>query len=243
MRITTLVLAAIYTVCAVTVWAGGRRDNESHEAGNPSGFTASVDTSEKAPGKYNFYIEARDRAGNAAAIGPENIYIDPESDLPAARIVNPGRNMRVSGNLNIVGICADDDGVGYVEMVVTRGAYGNGEAMLHTRAEGAEFWSYFLDTTDPEKWTDGVYTVTAWGVDSNGLSGISDAFPLRAHRKHQVSWNLDRKKPETKVTSHETGALVAGKIRLRGTVFDGNGVEFFGYSTDGGIRYLPASLK
>ena len=243
MRITTLVLVAIYTVCAVTVWAGGRRDNESHEADNPSGFTASVDTSEKAQGKYNFYIEARDRAGNAASVGPENIYIDPESDLPAARIVNPGRNMRVSGNLNIVGICADDDGVGYVEIVVTRGAYGNGETMLQTRAQGTEFWSYFLDTTDPEKWTDGTYTVAAWGVDSNGLSGISDAFPPRARRKHQVSWHLDRKKPETRVTSHETGALVAGKIRLRGTVFDGNGVEFFGYSTDGGVRYLPASLK
>ena len=61
-----------------------------------------------------------------------------------------------------MGVCADDDGVGYVELVITRGADGNGEVMIETRAEGSEFWSYFLDTPDQEKWTDGVYTVMGW---------------------------------------------------------------------------------
>ena len=224
------------------LWAAGSKENESRTAAEPSGFTDSVNISEKKPGKYNFYFEAKDKAGNASLAGPDNIWVDPESDLPRTTVINPMPDMRVQGNLNIVGIAVDDDGVDHVELTVTRGKDGKGEELVRVRAIGAEYWSYFLDTTNPEIWTDGVYTITAWAVDINGLSGISENFRLKAHKKHLVHWNLDRKKPETAVTSHEIGALVSGKIRLKGNVFDGNGIKSFSYSIDGGERFLPIKV-
>ena len=234
-------LALWISVSTAAVFAGGRKDNEAHDVDNPAGFTESIDIEGRKPGKYNFYLEARDKGGNTTLEGPGNLYIDPLSDLPIAGITNPQENMHVQGNLNIVGTCVDDDGVAYVDLLITRGGDGKGEALVQTRAEGDEFWSYFLDTSDTEKWPDGVYTITAWGTDTKGLSGISDNFPPKNHRQHQIHWNLDRKKPETAVTSHELGALVSGKIRVQGTVWDGNGVESLSYSTGGG--YVPASLN
>ncbi|MDR0443731.1 MAG: Ig-like domain repeat protein [Treponema sp.] len=239
----TLFFCVLLAVCAAGIWAAGRKDNISRSADDPSGFTDTMDTSEHKPGKYNFYLEATDKAGNIMRAGPDNIWIDPESDLPRAKIINPVPNMRIRGNLNIVGSAIDDDGVDYVELMITRGKDGKGEVMAHVRAEGAEYWSYFLDTTDVSIWTDGVYTITAWAVDINGLSGISERFKPKAHKKHQVYWHLDRYKPETKVLSHEIGALVAGKIRMRGNVADGNGIDSFAYSVDGGHRYIPIKTK
>ncbi|MCL2833584.1 MAG: Ig-like domain-containing protein [Treponema sp.] len=238
-------LAITIFICAISaiVYAGGRQDNESREVASPEGFTESIDITDKSPGKWNIYVEAQDKGGNTAIAGPHNIYIDPESDLPIARIINPQSNMHVQGNLNIVGTCTDDDGVAYVEMVITRGADGKGEVMLQTRADGTEFWSCLLDTSDTQKWRDGVYTITAWGTDINGLSGISDSFPVKSQKKDSVTWNLDRKKPEIKVTSHELGALLNGKVNIKGNVWDGNGVDTLSYSLDNGIRYQSASLK
>jgi len=232
-------------LCAIPafVYSGGRQDNETHEVASPDGFTESIDIQNKSPGIWNVYVEAQDKGGNTAMAGPYNIYIDPESDLPVARIINPRPDMHVQGNLNIVGTCTDDDGTSYVELVITRGSDGKGEVMLQSRADGAEFWSYMLDTSDTAKWQDGTYTITAWGVDINGLSGISDAFPVKSHKKHQVIWNLDRKKPEIKVTSHELGALLNGKVNIKGTVWDGNGVDSLSYSLNNGQNFQSTALK
>ena len=228
--------------CCAAVWSAGSKENESRVAEEPGGFTDFIDINEKTPGKYNFYYEARDKAGNISLVGPDNLYVDPESDLPRVTIINPMPNMRVQGNLNIVGIAADDDGVNVVELVISRGKDGKGEELVRVRADGSEYWSYFLNTTNSEIWTDGVYTITAWAVDINGLSGISEDFKPKAHKKHQVFWNLDRRKPETEVTSHEVGALVSGNVRMRGNVIDGNGIDAFSYSVDGGNRYIPSKF-
>ena len=229
--------------CWTMAWAGGNKENESRTADEPAGFTDSIDISGKKAGKYNFYLEAKDKAGNSKIAGPDNIFIDPESDLPKATIINPMMNMRVQGNLNIVGIAVDDDGVGQVQLKITRGKDGKGEEVETVRANGSEYWSYFLDTTDPEKWPDGVYTITAWAIDKKGLSGISEDFKAKARKQHQIVWHLDRKKPEVLVTSHEIGALVSGKIKLKGTVNDGNGIESFAYSIDEGEKYIPAKFS
>ncbi|MCL2319658.1 MAG: Ig-like domain-containing protein, partial [Treponema sp.] len=239
-----LLLILLFQVSvSVQIFAGGRKDNESHEAGDPQGFTDVIDISGKKSGKWNIYMEAQDKGGNTTIAGPHNIFIDPESDLPVASIINPQPNMRVQGNLNIVGTCIDDDGVDHVELLITRGSDGKGEVMLETRAEGSEFWTYFLDTSDTEKWKDGAYTVSAWGVDINGLSGISNTFPVKSQKKHTITWNLDRKKPEIAVTSHSLGALVSGKVTIKGTVWDGNGVDSLSYSINEGVSYQPINLK
>jgi hypothetical protein len=151
--------------------------------------------------------------------------------------------MHVQGNLNIVGTAIDDDGVDLVEMKITRGNSEKGELIYEHRADGKDFWSYFLDTSDTAIWTDGIYTVTSWATDVNGLSGISETFPVKSHRKHSVVWNLDRKKPEINVTSHELGALVSGKVSIKGNVWDGNGISSLSYSVDNGGKYVPVNLK
>ena len=238
-----VVVCFLWLLCITTIYGAGRKENETHSAENPEGFTDSIPIETKKTGKWNFFLEAFDKGGNTTRYGPYNIYNDPVSDLPVVTIINPKVNMHIQGNVSIVGICADDDGVDHVELVVTRGPGGKGQEILTARASGGAFWMYYLDTTDEEEWPDGVYTITAWGIDVNGLSGISSDFRARDHKKHSVSWNLDRKKPQTTITSHDVGALVAGKINLRGSVYDGNGVRSLSYSLVGDGRYTNIPIK
>jgi hypothetical protein len=227
----------------MAVQAGGRKENESHESENPEGFTSSIPIENKKTGKWNFYVQAKDKGGNTTNAGPYNIYNDPVSDLPITTVINPARNMHVQGNLNIMGVAIDDDGVDFVEFTINRGADGKGEELVRARAQGGAFWSYLVDTSDEEIWPDGVYSISAWATDINGLAGNSSAFPARVHKIHRVPWNLDRKKPATTITSHEVGDLVTGKIHLKGSVYDGNGVESLRYSVDDGATYRSTPLK
>jgi hypothetical protein len=244
-----LFICVLFLIIGSGLWAGGGKENVSKSAEDPSGFTDSLDISEKKPGKYNYYLEATDRAGNVTLAGPDNIYIDPESDLPRTTIINPLPYMRVQGNMNIVGIAFDDDGVKSVEIAVYRGTNDRGEEVTHVTASGTDYWSYFLDTSDGEIWRDGDYTVKAWATDINDLSGNAakypngDKVPVKKQKIAVVYWRLDRKKPDTVVTSHAVGALVSGNIRLAGTVKDGNGIAAINYSVDGGQKYIPAKLK
>ena len=239
----TPVFFFIWCVIICSVFAGGRGDNQSHEARDPSGFTEFINIENLPPGTWNIYLEARDRGGNVTIAGPHNIFIDPASDLPRAQVINPQPNMHVQGNLNIVGTSTDDDGVAFTMLRITRGSGGRGELVREIRAEGTDFWSYLLDTSDTRIWRDGVYTLTSWAVDINGLSGISEQFPERVRRQHQVLWNLDRQRPEITVTSHELGAITSGRVTIRGTVWDGNGIESLSYSVDGGIRFRPVRIR
>ncbi|MCL2211247.1 MAG: Ig-like domain-containing protein [Treponema sp.] len=242
-----VVLAVLVFVCG-SLWAGGSKE-VNRIAEDPAGFTDTIDTSKRKPGKYNYYLAATDKAGNVTLSGPENIFIDPVSDLPNVTIINPSPMMHVQGNMNIVGIAFDDDGVDLVELTVHRGTDGKGEELVRTRASGKDYWSYFLNTSNQDIWTDGDYTVTAWGTDITGISGIASEFANGArvkpkqHKKAVVYWTLDRKKPEIAITSHETGALVSGNVHLRGTAVDGNGISSFRYSTDGGKSYQSAKVS
>jgi len=244
-----IIICVLFIAFCGSLWAAGRKDNISKYAEDPSGFTDTFDISERNPGKYNFYIEAKDRAGNTTRSGPSNIFIDPESDLPRTTIINPLPRMSVQGNMNIVGIAFDDDGVKKVEIAVYRGTDGKGEEITRVTASGTDYWSYFLDTSDSDIWLDGDYTVKAWSTDINDLSGIADIYttgqkvPEKKKKISVVYWRLDRKKPDAVVTSHTVGALVSGGIHLGGTLYDGNGIASFGYSIDGGNKYLPGKFK
>ena len=180
------------------------------------------DISSHAAGKYNLIIEGTDKAGNKYVEGPYNIIIDPDSDLPITNISNPTPNLRVGGNLNIVGTCVDDDAVASVKVSINDGPF--------IQASGTDFWSYDLNTTDL---LDGLYTITAVGTDINGVEG----------RPKSVNFNLDRYKPVLEVTSHENGDLVNGRIDLQGTVSDKNGISAVSYSPDGGETFTPLSFK
>ena len=70
--------------------------------------------------------------------------------------------MRVPGNLNIVGTCIDDDAVAYVSLVF------DDDFENPVRAEGQDFWSYYLDT---KNMSEGKHKITVTGVDINGVAG------------------------------------------------------------------------
>lgn len=222
MKKRSFVLCSLVLLMQV-VFAMGSKDNQEIPVENPEGFQEYIDINEHKKGKYNFFIEANDKGGNTTTAGPHNIYIDPESDLPIVGFTNPRDNMRIPGNLNIVGTCVDDDAVAYVELIF------NGDRERVVRAEGAGFWSYYLDTSKME---DGLYSITAWGVDINGLKG----------REKTVYWNLDRKKPDILVESHELGQLVNGKIALKGSTYDGNQVASLAISEDDGKTYRSVKI-
>ena len=197
------------------------RDVTERAVENMNSWQENFDINEK-KGKYNVIVTAKDKGGNTTFGGPFNIYIDPKSDLPIIGITNPEPNLRVPGNLNIVGTCIDDDAVDYVELILDGGE--------PVRAKGKEFWSYFLDTSPLEE---GNHTIEAYGVDINGVRGESV--------KHV--WCLDRKEPLSAVTNQTMGTLVSGTVHFEGTVEDGNGVTAMDFSVDEGASFQDIKLK
>lgn len=211
------------------LYAGGAKDAETAVAIDGAAFSETLDISGKKPGKYNFFIQARDQGGNTAVAGPHNIYIDPLSDLPLPRIINPSEGMRVAGNLSVAGACTDDDGVAWVDLIF------NNDENTRVRAQGGKFFSYSYDTS---ALPDGLYTITALAADSNGLEGIGGK-----RNRSTVSWHLDRRPPEISLGSHETGALVHGRINIEGTVRDGNGVAGLEIAVGEDGPFAPVRLR
>ncbi len=222
-----VLLVSVLAASSVMSFAFGKRDVTYRDVEEMDSWQEQFDINEKKEGKYNFYVEAKDKGGNTEIAGPYNLYIDPDSDYAISGITNPGSNMRVPGNLNIVGTCVDDDAVGEVWLVLD-----GGEPI---KAEGKEFWSYYLDTNNLEE---GPHTIEVWGVDINGLSSQE-----KPKKKAFVTWNLDRRQPVTVVTNHTLGELVSGKINIKGTVSDGNGIKSLYYSLDNGETYLQTKIS
>ena len=146
-------------------------------------------------------ITATDLGGNEHIEGPFNLYVDPESDRPICGITNPYSNMRVVGNLNIVGTCVDDDGVSKVELLLDEGT----EHEQLVIADGKEFWSYYLDTNNLEE---GPHTIKVIGYDINEEPVVSKPVVL--------TWQLDRKQPLTAVENVGMGQLVSGNVNFKG---------------------------
>lgn len=221
-------------VMALSVFAHGRRDNESVEVENVNSWQQDFDLEKKTKKKavkYNIRITANDLGGNQTVEGPFNIYIDPESDKPVCGITNPYTNMRIVGNLNIVGTCVDDDAVAKVELILDEGKVNSaGEPIGHTEiANGTDFWSYYLDTTKLEE---GPHTIKVIGYDINGLPGD----PI------VMQWQLDRQQPVTAVENIGMGQLVSGNVNFKGTVSDGNGIKELYYSVDNGNFFAPVKI-
>ena len=187
MKSQKVVLFLLVSFLMVSVFARGKNDIETHEVENLNSWQEEFDLESKKPGKYNIMITAKDLGGNQYIEGPYNLYLDPDSDLPICGITNPYSNMRIVGNLNIVGTCVDDDGVDYVELVL------DGDEDHPIRAEGAEFWSYYLDTVKLEE---GPHTIKVTGYDINGLPGNPTT----------LTWQLDRLQPITTETTEEVVA-------------------------------------
>jgi hypothetical protein len=210
-------------VCVSAAFTGGKKDTVDKQATSVDSWLETVDIKDKKPGKYNILITAEDLAGNQAFAGPHNMYVDPDSDLPVTRITNPLEGMRVPGNLNVVGTCIDDDAVDHVELV-----FDNAETPV--RANGKDFWSYYLDTNGL---SEGPHSISVYGIDINGVKG----------KPYKVTWNLDRNRPETAVDNISMGSLVTGKFVLAGKVTDGNGIKRLSYSLNNGKNFEEIKLS
>ena len=210
-----------------SVFAHGKGDVEERDIAQMDSWQEDFDITKKKEGKYNAMVTVQDKGGNETVGGPYNIFIDPDSDYTISSITNPIDNMRVPGNLNIVGTCIDDDGVDEVWLIL--------DGAEPVKADGKEFWSYYLDTTKLEE---GPHTIEVYGIDINGLS--SEKKPAK---RDSVTWNLDRQKPVTQITKPELGQLVSGKITITGTVSDGNGIKRLEYSLDGRSNFFEVPLK
>ncbi len=223
-KITVFLSLLIFTISSV--FAHGRSDIEEINVENLNSWQESFDLEGKADKKavkYNIVITASDLSGNKYVEGPYNLYIDPNSDLPVCSITNPYENMRVAGNLNIVGTCVDDDAVSYVELIFD-------EDIDHpVRAEGREFWSYYLDTVNLNE---GMHSIRVTGYDVNGVPS----------KPITLNWQLDRNQPVTEIQDRTMGMLVSGKVNFQGIVSDGNGISELYYSLDNGKFFTPINL-
>ncbi len=220
----TTILLILMPVC---IFAHGKGDVEEISVKNMNSWQEQFDLDSRKPGKYNIMITARDLGGNVHVEGPHNIYLDPKSDLPICGITNPYPNMRVVGNLNIVGTCVDDDGVSRVDLILDEGT----EIEKHVTAEGKEFWSYYLDTNDLEE---GPHTIKVIGYDINDIPVVSNPTVL--------TWQLDRKQPVTEIQDKTMGILVSGNVKFDGVVSDGNGIKELYFSTDNGETFVPVKF-
>ncbi len=238
LRIATVVLLS----CASCISAFAEKKVESKSLGPENSWQEVFDITEHQPGKYNILVEGEDKAGNVTVAGPYNIFIDPKSDLPVTGITNPVNNMRVPGNLNIVGTCVDDDEVTEVWLIL------DGDEDHPVKAEGKEFWSYFLTTTEL---FEGPHTIEAYGIDNGnpnayrdekGVVDESRVVPKTGNRT-KITWQLDRRAPVIEVNNLSMGSLVSGKINLEGRVTDGNGINRLEYSLDGGISFTQTPIR
>jgi hypothetical protein len=217
-----LVLAFFLAGTTIPLAALGQKEAPLEPAAGLEDWEHDFDISKLPAGKYNIIVTGKDVAGNASSGGPINVFVDPASDLPLVSVINPTSLMRVGGDLNIVGTCVDDDGVARVEVSMDGGEW--------KAAQGGEFWSLYLGTKDLP---DGRRTIAVRGVDINGLAG-----PVV-----KVAFNLDRSRPASAVEAPEPGALVAGQVKMAGTVADANGVAGLEASTDGGKTFSKVDLK
>ena len=225
-----LMAVMLFCICALT-FAHGKGDIEEIDVDNVNSWKETFDLegkTQKKAVKYNIMITATDLGGNEHVEGPFNLYVDPESDRPICGITNPYANMRVVGNLNIVGTCVDDDGVSKVELLLDEGTE-NEKLVI---AEGKEFWSYYLDTNNLEE---GPHTIKVTGYDINEEPVVSKPVKL--------TWQLDRKQPLTTVENIGMGQLVSGNVNFKGTVSDGNGIKELYYSVDNGGFWYPVKLQ
>jgi hypothetical protein len=181
-------------------------------------WDARIDIAGMKAGKYNLIVRGTDSAGNVRYEGPYNVFVDPNSDLPVVHISHPTAGARVGTLLHVVGTSLDDDGVKSVMVQL--------DEQDPVPATGTEFWSFALDVAAVQ---DGEHTLTAKAIDINGTEG----------RAQTVRFQIDKKAPAIRITSHPSGSLVTGQVTLDGEVEDANGVASLTVSRDGGKSWEP----
>ena len=230
------ILACVCILTFSSVFALGKKHTDSLTVQGSAidGWNEEFSLKGKRPGKYNIVVNVRDIGGNITVGGPYNIFIDADSDLPVTGIINPLEGMNVQGNLNIVGTCFDDDAVDRVEIIL------DGDKDNPLIAEGKEFWSYYLDTSEMEE-GDHKIEVYAWDIKEADENGEVEN-PVKG-KSVVINWKLNRRLPVSEVSSHKMGTLVSGKQKITGEVSDGNGIKSLSYSVGNADSFQEIKLK
>ncbi len=217
-----LLAAALLAACAAGGWSLGDPERGDYKpVTGKENWDTVLDIAGKKAGKYNLVVRGTDVAGNVRYEGPFNVFVDPASDLPVVHISHPTAGARVGTLLHVVGTCVDDDGVKSVSVRL--------DDREPVPAEGTAFWSYTLDVKDI---LDGEHTLVATGTDVNGVEG----------RAQSVKFQVDKKAPTIRVTSHASGAIVTGQAAFSGEAEDANGLASLSASRDGGKSWEPLKL-
>jgi hypothetical protein len=169
------------------------------------------------PGKWNIVVKAVDNDKNESNEEAINVIIDPKSDIPSLNIINPVKNMRVPGNLRVVGTAFDDDAIDKVVLFIDG-------AKDENICTGKDFWYFDLDTSEMK---DGFHSLKVRAYDVNGVSS----------KDYGVVFQLDRKKPSINVDTIKSGSIVSGFINVGGDASDDNGILSIEYSTDGRMTF------
>lgn len=216
-------LVLLLALAPLAAWSFGNPEaGDYRPVSGLENWDTSIDLEGAKAGKYNLIVRGIDVAGNVSYAGPYNVFVDPASDAPTVRVSHPAPDSRISTLLHVVGTCTDDDGVRSVLVKL--------DDRDPAIAEGTEFWAWQMSV---EGLTEGVHTVTVHGIDINGLEGPPQT----------IRFNLDKRPPVTRITSHAGGAIVSGTVTLEGEVADPNGVASLAASTDGGKTFEPVKLN
>jgi hypothetical protein len=216
-------LALLLVLAPLAAWAFGNPEaGEYKPVSGLENWDATIDLEGYKAGKYNLIVRGVDEAGNVRYAGPYNVFVDPASDAPVARVSHPAPDARVSTLLHVVGTCTDDDGVKSVQVKL--------DDRDPAVADGTEFWAWEASV---EGLAEGVHTITVRGIDVNGLEGPSQT----------IRFNVDKKPPTTRIVSLANGAIVSGRITLEGEVADPNGVASLAASADGGKVFEPLKVN
>ncbi|MCL2190825.1 MAG: hypothetical protein FWB79_02425 [Treponema sp.] len=212
---TGLPLLAVFAaglLAALPAHAGGGREIITHRADGTDIWQTEFDVRDLSPGTWNIIINATDTAGNVGVSGPFNLRIDPMSGLPGTRIVYPAPEQVVRGDVNVVGVTHAPFGVRRIYARINDGDF--------FPVDGREFWHLNVPVGGLP---DGRHSVFAKVSDLDGLEGAVS----------RIDFVVDTAPPSIGLTSHEVGDLVSGRVRIRGTADDANGIRALFLSRDG----------
>jgi len=217
-------MALLLAVCGSALWAGGWKDQiETVTAEGGEVWDNDYDVTERKKGIYNFIVYARDRAGNESISGPFNVYVDPNSGLPIARVMYPENNAVIRQNINVLGVASGRYGIGKVMARLDDGEY--------AEVTGTDYWNQLINfATVP----DGKHTIYVQATDSKGVIGP----------EQKLVFILDTTPPQIEMSSHSVGDIITGTVNFRGRAIDPNSIKTIEYSEDGEtFKVLPAGRK
>jgi hypothetical protein len=205
------------------LWAGGKKEQiDTRTASGREIWQQEFDLTEKAPGKYNVLIRAKDAAGNTAESGPFNIRIDPNAGLPVARVVYPEPNAFLRQDIKLIGVASGRFGVSRVLVRLDDGDY--------RPADGTDYWSRIYDVG---ALNEGRHTIFVQAYDSKDTAGPESS----------VSFTIDKTPPAVELLSHKTGDIISGNITITGQSDDVNGIAAMALSVGTGNAFMPLSFK